>query len=215
MKDLDPSHISKWNFAMLRKKFSIMNIYFDAIFEEIRDVIIKTLISIEPHVCAKITKTRTAPHQCFDLFGFDILLDSSLKAWLLEVNTCPSLSSSAKLDKRIKTALLADVFHLIGINAFSHSEPAGSGYQNSEQRTFGFDFTSEDLKDEGLTKDDIDMLITFDEELNRVSDNVERIFPLKTNWRDYSKYFECERYNNYLLWKCINCDCKVLEKYKE
>lgn len=51
----------------------------------------------------------------FELYGFDILLDSDMKPWLLEVNVCPSLSSSSPLDKRIKTSLVTDTLHLIGV----------------------------------------------------------------------------------------------------
>ncbi len=60
----------------------------------------------------KSTKHRNA---CFEVYGFDIMLDEKLKPWLLEVNVCPSLSSSSPLDKQIKTMLLSDTFHLVGI----------------------------------------------------------------------------------------------------
>lgn len=200
---------------MLKKKYSLLGISFDRIFEQIKDIAIKTLISIELHVSAKMAKTRTAPHQCFDLFGFDILVDSELKPWLLEVNMCPSLSSSAKLDKRIKTALLSDVFHLIGMQAFSHLEPPSSSQsKDHSERNSGCSFGSEELREEELTAGDLEMLISFDEELSRTSNCLQRIFPLKKNWRNYCKYFECKRYNNYLLWKCIDRDSKILAKYK-
>lgn len=52
---------------------------------------------------------------CFELYGFDVILDSDLRPWLLEVNVLPSLSSSSNLDKRIKTSLLSDIFNTIGV----------------------------------------------------------------------------------------------------
>ena len=55
---------------------------------------------------------------CFEIFGFDILIDQDFKPWLLEVNVSPSLSSSSPMDKYIKTLLLSDSFYLAGFNLF-------------------------------------------------------------------------------------------------
>jgi len=49
------------------------------------------------------------------VLGFDVMLDDKLKAWLIEVNASPSLSSSSPLDKAIKVQLMADTFHLLGV----------------------------------------------------------------------------------------------------
>jgi len=54
-------------------------------------------------------------NNCFEVFGFDILIDSNLRPWLLEVNLSPSLNSDTPLDLKIKGNLLSDVFTLIGI----------------------------------------------------------------------------------------------------
>jgi tubulin polyglutamylase TTLL5 len=45
-------------------------------------------------------------NNCFELFGFDILIDSELKPWLIEVNLAPSLECSSKLDFKIKSNLI-------------------------------------------------------------------------------------------------------------
>jgi len=84
-------------------------------------VIIKTLISVEPHISTNMrqVKNKTA---CFELYGFDIIMDSKLKPWLLEVNVCPSLSSSSPLDKTIKTKLLCDTLHLVGFVPFDRKK---------------------------------------------------------------------------------------------
>lgn len=55
---------------------------------------------------------------CFEIYGFDILLDNKLKPYLLEVNISPSLSSSSPLDKMIKTTLITDTMNLIGITPY-------------------------------------------------------------------------------------------------
>lgn len=54
----------------------------------------------------------------FELYGFDILIDDTLRPWLMEVNVCPSLSSSSPMDRRIKHMLLVDVLNLIGVEYF-------------------------------------------------------------------------------------------------
>jgi D-alanine-D-alanine ligase-like ATP-grasp enzyme len=55
---------------------------------------------------------------CFEIFGFDILIDSELKPWILEVNLNPSLSTDSPLDYRIKSNLLTDTLNLIGLKKF-------------------------------------------------------------------------------------------------
>lgn len=52
-----------------------------------------------------------------ELFGFDILIDDTLKPWLLEVNLTPSLGCDSPLDVRLKSALIADLLTLVGIPA--------------------------------------------------------------------------------------------------
>ena len=51
-----------------------------------------------------------------ELFGFDVLLDSSLCPWVLEVNVSPSLHSSASIDEEVKGPMLRDIFNIAGIH---------------------------------------------------------------------------------------------------
>jgi tubulin polyglutamylase TTLL1 len=47
------------------------------------------------------------------MYGFDILLDSVLKPWLIEINASPSLSTTTKTDKDLKLNLINDVYRIV------------------------------------------------------------------------------------------------------
>jgi len=51
--------------------------------------------------------------RCFECYGYDILFDSNLKPWLLEVNGSPSMTANTQVDWELKCGLLDDVFTII------------------------------------------------------------------------------------------------------
>lgn len=109
---------SKWSFKTLRKAYEENEINYDYVFAQVKDVIVKTLISVEPHIVSNLNKSSGNKNACFELYGFDILIDETLKPWLLEVNVLPSLSSSSPFDKIVKTLLICDVLTLIGVRGY-------------------------------------------------------------------------------------------------
>jgi tubulin polyglutamylase TTLL9 len=50
---------------------------------------------------------------CFELYGFDILLDDTLKPWLIEINASPSMTANTPADYEGKVALLEDTFAIL------------------------------------------------------------------------------------------------------
>lgn len=82
----------------------------------------KTLISVEESINKNLDQSHTIRNNCFELFGFDIIIDSNLRPWVLEVNVLPSLSSSSVFDKRIKTMLICDTLTLIGLKSYDKLE---------------------------------------------------------------------------------------------
>ena len=50
---------------------------------------------------------------CFELLGFDILVDSNYKPWLIEVNAPPAISVDIPLDQRVKESLIKDTIKLL------------------------------------------------------------------------------------------------------
>uniref|UniRef100_A0A8C2JNV1 Tubulin--tyrosine ligase-like protein 5 n=1 Tax=Cyprinus carpio TaxID=7962 RepID=A0A8C2JNV1_CYPCA len=81
---------------------------------QIEDLIVKALLSAEIHIATACK--MFVPHRCncFELYGFDVLIDSNLKPWLLEVNLSPSLACDAPLDLKIKASMISDMFSLVG-----------------------------------------------------------------------------------------------------
>jgi tubulin polyglutamylase TTLL6/13 len=55
------------------------------------------------------------PDCCFEILGFDIILNSDLKPFLLEVNHAPSFATDSVLDLDVKKQLLTDTFNILGL----------------------------------------------------------------------------------------------------
>ena len=55
--------------------------------------------------------------KCFELYGFDILLDDVLKPWLIEVNFSPSLGGDSTTDQTVKEGLIEDVLDSLDFRA--------------------------------------------------------------------------------------------------
>ena len=53
---------------------------------------------------------------CFEILGFDIILDEKLKPWLLEINHAPSFGTDTPLDFKIKKDLIADTIQILNLN---------------------------------------------------------------------------------------------------
>ena len=53
---------------------------------------------------------------CFELMGFDILLDENLKPYVIEVNHAPSFNTDTKLDLVVKTSVLNSTLDILSIN---------------------------------------------------------------------------------------------------
>jgi len=55
---------------------------------------------------------------CFELMGFDIMIDDKFKPWLLEVNSSPAMAMDGLADRKVKPELLKDTFKLINFEPF-------------------------------------------------------------------------------------------------
>jgi tubulin polyglutamylase TTLL1 len=101
------THGGKWPLENLRAhlKCTVGEAATARAFADIRHLIIHSLLAVQPAMVS-------APG-CFELYGYDVMLDETLAPWLIEVNASPSLSATTGHDKRRKTTLVADVLDLV------------------------------------------------------------------------------------------------------
>ena len=86
---------------------------------KIADLIIKTLISCQPDLLHNYRTCQPNDRtfdMCFEVLGFDVLIDADTKPWLLEVNQAPSFQTDSALDYRVKKAVIKDTFQILGVN---------------------------------------------------------------------------------------------------
>ena len=61
-------------------------------------------------VSKKIYKTKDV--LCFELFGYDFIIDNEFKPWILEINNNPGLGISSPVIQKIIPRMIDDAFRL-------------------------------------------------------------------------------------------------------
>lgn len=73
------------------------------------------------------------PDCCFELLGFDVMLDANLKPWMLEVNHTPSFNAETGVDETIKSELLRDTLDIIQLSV-EHRKEKETQIQNKKKQ---------------------------------------------------------------------------------
>lgn len=93
----------------------------DDLFVAIQDVVLSSLLSVQ--------KVMIQDKHCFELYGYDIMISSDLRPWLLEVNASPSLSANTPNDYDMKFGLLDDTLTVLDFEKYlSGSESQIGGF---------------------------------------------------------------------------------------
>ncbi|XP_058060018.1 tubulin polyglutamylase TTLL5 [Anopheles bellator] len=114
----------KWTLSALLRHLRSQGCNTEQLMLAIEDLIIKAIFSCTQPVVSACR--MFVPHigNCFELYGFDILIDDVLKPWLLEVNLSPSLGCDTPLDTKVKASMLTDLLTMVGIPAISPLQKA-------------------------------------------------------------------------------------------
>jgi hypothetical protein len=112
----------KWSLGAFCRHLEQVGIDMNLMWSRTYDVIIKTILCGENYVQNAMKKNGTHRTNCFEIMGFDILIDSDLKPWLLEVNLSPSLACDSPLDMSIKSNCVCDAFNICGIKRFDRKK---------------------------------------------------------------------------------------------
>ena len=114
----------KRSLTSLRRRFESDGADFKKVWAQIKEIVVKTLACAEGRMnVANATRVPGAARRaCYELYGFDIMLDARLKPWLIEVNTGPSLSAPSSLDLHVKHRMVANLFNLVGVAPFDRSK---------------------------------------------------------------------------------------------
>ena len=123
---------SKWSITALRKLFAEQGIEDEKLWAKIKDLVIKAILSIEGLVFSGCEMHLPYRSNCFELLGFDVLIDDTLNPWLLEVNLSPSMNCDAPIDQKIKGEMISDLFTLTGIVSVSHRHNNKNGHTQNK-----------------------------------------------------------------------------------
>ncbi|BHF69531.1 Tubulin polyglutamylase ttll5 [Sparganum proliferum] len=108
----------------------------------IEDIIIKSFLAVESPIVSACHLFQAGKNNCFELYGFDIIVDENLRPWLLEVNLSPSLACDTPLDFKVKSSMLADLLTLAGIQCHDPSRKYHAGVNHSSVNSLVPNFTA-------------------------------------------------------------------------
>ena len=111
---------SKWSLNSLKEWMEANGHDWDKIWEDISDMVVKTVISVQPILSYFYQSAFPIDNDglsCFEILGLDVMLDHKCKPWLIEVNHSPSFNTDTELDRDVKEGLISDCINLIQLSA--------------------------------------------------------------------------------------------------
>ncbi|CAF0940340.1 unnamed protein product [Adineta steineri] len=159
---------------------------------DIDDIIIKTLISAQSvlkHNYRACFPNHYRGSACFEILGFDVLLDKKLKPHVLEVNHSPSFTTDSKLDREIKDALIYDTLLLLNLPAADKRRFLEEEKKRAKERLF----QKANKKDSKYREEQEDLAQQWQKEIEKWEDqhlgNYRRIYPGVDTAEKYDRFY--------------------------
>eukprot|EP00729_Bicosta_minor_P008645 gene8645-8728_t len=95
----------------------------DRVWSDIVDCVNHTMLAVHPklqqaykNLIPPKSTLRTPTSSCFEILGFDVMLDSTGGVWLIEVNHAPSFKGGSKVDNRVKHGAVSGALELLKLS---------------------------------------------------------------------------------------------------
>lgn len=135
--DCDFSQGHKRSLTSVYERLEEEGVDVSALKEQVNAIILKALIVGQPiisHHYRACQSTNLANNMCFELLGFDIVLDHQARPLLLEINHSPSFNTDTSLDLAVKEALVRDTLRLVNVSAAARAEAVRAKRQEIQAR---------------------------------------------------------------------------------
>lgn len=157
---------------------------------DIEDLVIKTLVAVQPslaHVYHSCQPDDVENSMCFEILGFDVMIDHKCKPWLIEVNHAPSFRTETELDTQVKTCAVEDAFTLLNLTPETKRRYKRESRVALEQRALGIN-GKRSIDERMLLEETIARRRTAWEEEH--SNGYKKLYPSVEKEDEYSKYLD-------------------------
>ncbi|OMJ92632.1 hypothetical protein SteCoe_4642 [Stentor coeruleus] len=156
----------------------------------IDDMIIKTLCAVQPNLCHHYRSCQPEDYSramCFEILGFDVIIDKKLNPYVLEVNHTPSFSTDSPLDRTIKKTVISQALELANVMIRNRKKYFKKQKEDIQKRSMTG-------KIERLTTEERQLLInSLSSKRNKYEikhcGGYRKIYPIE-NYEQYNKYIE-------------------------
>ena len=86
---------------------------------EIDEIIRLTMAAAQMQIASQYRigiTSNDGKSRCFEILGFDIMIDNNCKPWLLEVNNKPSMAAESPFDHELKMSVIQSAMKVIDLN---------------------------------------------------------------------------------------------------